>query len=114
MQTTILSTATEVREFVQRRSVKLASWLTVGGSVQRCCGYTFLSDGWWSLILPSSSHLTIASASFACSTIPNSPVGLPKLPKPSTRSPGFSSCLVAEGWESGGLLARSESGVAPG
>jgi len=34
--------------------------------------------------------------------------------QPSTRSPGFSSWSVAEGSASGGLLARSESGVAPG
>jgi hypothetical protein len=45
--------------------------------------------------------------------VPNAPVRLPKLPKPSTRSPGFSSWSVAEGSASGGLLARSESGVAP-
>src|ERR1700681_4262831 len=63
---------------------------------------------------PSSSHLTIASSSLACSTMPNSPVGFPKLPKPSTRSPGFSSWSVAEGSESDGFLARSESAVAPG
>jgi hypothetical protein len=36
------------------------------------------------------------------------------LPEPSTRSPGFSSWSVAEGSASGGFLARSESGVAPG
>src|SRR5580693_205712 len=77
-------------------------------------GYTFLSHGWCSLIRPSSSHLTIASSSFACSTVPNSPVGFPKLPKPSTRSPGFSSWSVGEGSTSGGFLARSASGVAPG
>ena len=41
------------------------------------------------------------------------PVGVPKLPKPSTRSPGVDSRPVAGGSESGGLLARSESGVAP-
>src|ERR1700730_10448180 len=76
-------------------------------------GYTFLSHGWWSLIRPSSSHLTTASSSLVCSTVPNSPVGFPKLPKPSTRSPGVSSWSVAEGSASGGLLARSESGVAP-
>ncbi len=34
-------------------------------------------------------------------------------PKPSTRSPGFSSSPVADGSASGGLLARSESAVAP-
>src|ERR1700689_5207075 len=44
---------------------------------------------------------------------PTSPVGIPKLPKPSTRSPGLSSSPVANGSASGGLLARSESGVAP-
>src|SRR5206468_2900537 len=49
----------------------------------------------------------------ACSTVPNSPVGFPKSPNPSTRSPGFSSWSVAAGSESGGFLARSESGVAP-
>jgi hypothetical protein len=48
------------------------------------------------------------------STVPNSPVGFPKLPKSSTRSPGVSSWSVAEDSESGGLLARPESGVAPG
>jgi hypothetical protein len=77
-------------------------------------GYTFLSDGWCSLIRPSSSDLTTASSSLACSTVPNSPVGFPKLRKPSTRSPEFSSWSVAEGSASGGFLARSESGVAPG
>src|ERR1700675_4522881 len=74
---------------------------------------TFLSDGWWILMRPSSSHLTTASSSLARSTVPNSPVGFPKLPKPSTRSPGVNSTPVAEGSESGGLLARSESGIAP-
>jgi hypothetical protein len=39
---------------------------------------------------------------------------LPELPKPSTRSPGLSSSSVAEGSESGGFLARSDSCVAPG
>ena len=72
-----------------------------------------MSDGWWSLTRPSSSHLTTASSSLARSTVPNSPFGFPKLPKPSTRSPGLSSWLMAEGLESGGLLARSESGTAP-
>jgi hypothetical protein len=62
---------------------------------------------------PSSSHLTTASSSLARSTVPNSPVGFPKLPKPSTRSPGINSWPVAEGSESGGLLARSLSGIAP-
>src|ERR1700728_295292 len=81
--------------------------------LNRSWGYTFLSDGWWSLMRPSSSHLTTASSSLACSTVPNSPVGLPKLPKPSTRSPGFSSWPDADGSESVGFLARSESGVAP-
>ena len=55
----------------------------------------------------------IASSSLACSTVPNSPFVFPKLPKLSTRSPGLSSGLVAEASESGGLLARSESGIAP-
>src|ERR1700683_3104394 len=72
-----------------------------------------MSDGWASLLRPSSSHLTTASSSLARSTVPNSPVGFPKLPGPSRRSPGFSSPSVAEGSESGGLLARSESGIAP-
>src|SRR6202163_1239492 len=63
---------------------------------------------------PSSSHLTTASSSLARSTVPNSPVGFPKLPKPSTRSPGISSWSLAAGSASGGLLARSESAVAPG
>jgi hypothetical protein len=31
--------------------------------------HTFLSHGWWSPIRPSSSHLTITSSSFACSTV---------------------------------------------
>src|SRR5216684_3228717 len=62
---------------------------------------------------PSRSHLTTASCSLVRSTVPNSPFGFPKLPKPSTRSPGLSSWPVAEGSESGGLLARSESGIAP-
>src|SRR6202790_2457600 len=62
---------------------------------------------------PSSSHLTTASSSLARSTVPNSPFGFPKLPKPSTRSPGVNSSPVAEGSERGGLFARSESGIAP-
>src|ERR1700729_1299984 len=77
-------------------------------------GPTFLSHGWHSLVRPSSSHLTTASSSFAFSTVPNSPVATPKLPKPSTRSPGLSSESVAAGAASRGFLARSESGVAPG
>src|SRR4029077_11866944 len=56
---------------------------------------------------------TIASSSLACSTVPNALVGSPKLPKPSTRSPGFSACAVLAGSASGGFLARSESGTAP-
>src|ERR1700683_3625383 len=76
-------------------------------------GYVFLSDGWWRLVRPSSSHLTTASSSLACVTVPNSPVGFPKFPKPSTRSPGISSSPVGGASESGGLLARSESGIAP-
>src|SRR5579872_2062670 len=75
-------------------------------------GYAFLSDGWWPLVRPSSSHLTTASSSLACSTVPNSPVGFPKFPKPSTRSPGFTSGLVADS-ASDGFFARSASGVAP-
>jgi hypothetical protein len=51
--------------------------------------------------------------SLARSTVPISPVGFPKLPKPSTRSPGVNSWPVAGASESGGLLARSESGIAP-
>src|SRR6202167_6642548 len=74
---------------------------------------TFLSHGWCSLVRPSSSHFTSASSSLVCSTVPNSPVGFPKLAKPSTRSPGFSSESGAEGWTSGGLLARSASAGAP-
>jgi hypothetical protein len=74
---------------------------------------TFLSQGWRSLIRPASSHFTSASSSLVCSTVPNSPVDFPKLAKPSTRSPGFSSESEAEGWTSGGLLARSESAGAP-
>src|ERR1700730_9582391 len=74
---------------------------------------TFLSQGWRSLTRPSSSHFTSASSSFVCSTVPNSPVGCPKLPNPSTRSPGFSSESGAEGWTSDGLLARSASAGAP-
>src|ERR1700684_3657135 len=76
-------------------------------------GYVFLRVGWWRLVRPSSSHLTTASSSLARSTVPNSPFGFPKLPKPSTRSPGLNSGPVAEASESGGLLARSESGIAP-
>jgi hypothetical protein len=57
-------------------------------------------------------HLTIASSSFDCSTVPSFPVGFPKLPKPSTRSPGFSSDCCGGGWESNGFFARSESEVA--
>jgi len=74
---------------------------------------TFFSQGWCSLIRRSSSHFTSASSSLVCSTVPNSPVGFPKSAKPSTRSPGFSSESGAEGWTSGGLLARSESAGAP-
>ncbi len=74
---------------------------------------TFLSHGWCIRIRPSLSHLTTASSSFVRSTVPNSPVGLPKFPRPSTRSPGFRGSPVAEGSASGGLLARSESGTAP-
>ena len=76
--------------------------------------WTFFNDGWWSLVRPSSSHLTTASSSFVRSTVPISPVGLPKFPKPSTRSPGFISWSVERGAPSGGRLARSESAVAPG
>jgi hypothetical protein len=60
-------------------------------------GYTFLSEGWWSLLRPSSSHLTIASSSFACSTVPNSPVGFPKLPKPLDAISAIE-FLVGGGW----------------
>ena len=74
---------------------------------------TFFSQDCPTLTRPSSSHLTTASSSFVRSTVPISPVGFPKLPKPSTRSPGFSSSSVAGGVTSGGRLARSESGVAP-
>src|SRR5579872_5294383 len=62
---------------------------------------------------PSSSHLTRASSSLTCRTVPNSPVGIPKSPKPSTRSPGLKSRPGLEGSTSGGFLARSESGGAP-
>src|SRR5579872_1823618 len=81
----------------------------------RGCAFllTFLSDGWWSLVRPSSSYLTTASSSLVRSTVPISPVGFPKLPKASTRSPGLSSSLLADGSASGGFLARSTSGVAP-
>ena len=82
-------------------------------SVSLVAGYTFLSDGRWSLTRPSSSHLTIASSSLVCSTVPNAPVGFPKLPKPSTRSPGFNTWSVVAASASGGFLARSESGAAP-
>jgi hypothetical protein len=61
---------------------------------------------------PLSSHLTTASCSLSCSTVPNSPVGFPKLPKPSTRSPGVNSLPAAQGSERCGLLARSASGIA--
>ena len=63
---------------------------------------------------PASSHWTTASSSLACSTVPNSPVGFPKLPKPSTRSPGFRSWSFAGGSARRGFLARSESAAAPG
>jgi hypothetical protein len=76
--------------------------------------HTFLSHGWWSPIRPSSSHLTITSSSFAGSTVLYSPVGFPKLPRPSTRSPGCSSLSVAESSASGGFRARPESADAPG
>jgi hypothetical protein len=46
--------------------------------------------------------------------VPNSPVGVPKLPRCSTRSPGFSPDSGGNGWTSEGFLARSESWVAPG
>ena len=80
---------------------------------RRLAAYTFLSDGWWTLIRPSSSHLTSASSSFTCRTVPNSPVGIPKSPKPSTRSPGLKSRPAPAGSTSAGFLARSESGGAP-
>jgi hypothetical protein len=76
-------------------------------------GLDLVERRWWTLTRPSSSHLTTASSSLACLTVPNSPVGFPKLPRPSTRSPGINSWSVAAGSESGGLLARSESGIAP-
>ena len=62
---------------------------------------------------PSSSHLTRASSSLTCRTVPNSPVGIPKSPRPSTRSPGLKSRPGPEGSTSGGFFARSESGGAP-
>jgi hypothetical protein len=64
---------------------------------------------------PGTSHRNplMEPAALVCSTVPNSPVGVPKLPKPWTRSPGVYSRPVAEGSESGGLLARSESAIAP-
>ncbi len=77
-------------------------------------GHTFLSHGWWSLMRPASSHLTIASSSLVCSTVPNSPVGFPKLPNPSTRSPGFRFWSFAGGSARRGFLARSQSEAAPG
>jgi hypothetical protein len=73
----------------------------------------FLREGWCTLTQPSSSHFTSASSSFDRRTVPNSPFGRPKSPKPSTRSPRVNSSSLAGGCESGGLLARSESGVAP-
>src|ERR1700690_22420 len=97
-----------LKHFSETYGFGLRTWR----SVSLVASYTFLSDGWWSLLRPSSSHLTIASSSLACSTVPNSPVGFPKSPKPSTRSPGVNSWPLAEGSERGGLLARSESGIA--
>jgi hypothetical protein len=47
------------------------------------------------------------------STVPNSSVGFPKLPNPSTRSPGVNSGWGPDGRSSGGFFARSESGTAP-
>jgi hypothetical protein len=90
-----------------------ASYALAG--LARGCAFllTLLSQGWCSLTRPSSSQFTSASSSLVCSTVPNSPVGFPKLAKPSTRSPGFSSESGARGWRSGGLLARSASAAAP-
>jgi hypothetical protein len=99
-----------LKHFSETCGVGLRTWR----SVSLVASYTFLSDGWWSLLRPSSSRLTIASSALDCSTVPNSPVGVPKLPKPSTRSSGVNSWSVAEGSASDGLLARSASGVAPG
>lgn len=106
--------AVDATGFDQARLRKLLVWSrNVPDRSDLLRGSIFLSDGWWSLTRPSSSHLTIASSSLACSTVPNAPVGFPKLPKPSTRSPGFNSWLVIAASASGGFLARSESGVAP-
>jgi hypothetical protein len=42
----------------------------------------FFSQGWRSLVPPSSSHSTSASSSLLGSTVPKSPVGFPKSAKP--------------------------------
>src|ERR1700733_752889 len=97
----------------QDRAVSFRSYALAGLPRGRIFLLTFLSQGWRSRIRPSSSHFTSASSSFVCSTVPNSPVGFPKLAKPSTRSPGVSSESAAGGWTSGGLLARSASAGAP-
>jgi hypothetical protein len=55
----------------------------------------FFSQGWRSLVPPSSSHSTSASSSLLGSTVPKSPVGFPKSAKPSARSPGLSSASGA-------------------
>jgi hypothetical protein len=84
-------------------------------SAQPCCVLNLLErrlmESHTTVTIP---FLTTASSSLACSTVPNSPVGFSNVPKPSTRSPRFSSWSVAEGSASGGFLARSDSGVAPG
>ena len=61
------------------------------------------------IIIPFDNRVLFASSL----NVPNSPVGFPKVPKPSTRSPGVNSWPVAEGSGSSGLWARSESGIAP-
>lgn len=88
--------------------------LGLGLSQVEGVGGTFLSQGCRSLIRPSPSHFTTAASSLVCSTVPTSPVGFPKLPRPSTRSPGLSCVSLAGGSVSRGLFALSASGAEPG
>jgi hypothetical protein len=51
-----------VREVLQSKSLKLAGLPhKLADQSSLVAGYTFLSDGWWSLTRPSSSHLMTAS-----------------------------------------------------
>jgi hypothetical protein len=69
-----------------------------------------LSDSHTTVVIPLD-HCIVFVRSLNCADLP---VGFPKLPKPSTRSPRFSPSPVADGLTIGGLLARSTSDVAPG